>query len=155
VSQVIVEGVIKRTGETDGALRTVALTDMALDILTAMPRPLDSRELVFTAPKGGLVSLRNFRSRTWYPALVAAGAEKRVPYQCRHTFATLALAAGADLYWVSRQLGHTDIGTTLSTTLGSSQTFRSATWGCSTPTSRPDVCQNWVKAVRPVSRRGY
>jgi integrase len=28
-------------------------------------------------------------------------------------FATLAVAAGADVYWVSRQLGHTDIGTTL------------------------------------------
>jgi integrase len=28
-------------------------------------------------------------------------------------FPTLALAGGADVYWVSRQLGHTDIGTTL------------------------------------------
>jgi len=28
-------------------------------------------------------------------------------------FATLTVAAGADVYWVSRQLGHTDIRTTL------------------------------------------
>jgi integrase len=113
VSQVIVEGVIKRTGKTDGALRTVGLPDVALDILTAMPRPLDGRELVFKAPMGGPVSLRNLRSRVWYKALANAGVERRPPYQCRHTFATLALAAGADVYWVSRQLGHTNIATTL------------------------------------------
>jgi integrase len=113
ISQVIVDGVIKPTGKTDGALRTVALPDAALDVLAAMPRPLDVQELVFKAPKGGAISLRNFRRRVWYPALAAAGVERRRPYQCRHAFATLALAAGADLYWVSRQLGHKDIATTL------------------------------------------
>jgi integrase len=113
VSQVIVEGVIKRTGKTEGALRTIALPAVALGILVAMPRPLDGSELVFTAPKGGPISLRNFRRRVWYKALAGAGVERRPPYQCRHTFATLALAAGADIYWVSSQLGHADIGTTL------------------------------------------
>jgi integrase len=79
VSQVIVEGTIKRTGKTEGALRTIALPDPALDILATMPRPLDRSELVFKAPKGGPISLRNFRGRVW----------------------------------ISRQLGHADIGTTL------------------------------------------
>ena len=87
--------------------------DVALDVLAATPRPLDGSELVFKAPKGGPISLRNFRRRAWYKALADAGVERRPPYQCRHTFATLALAAGADVYWVSRQLGHTNIGTTL------------------------------------------
>jgi len=113
VSQVVVEGVMKRTGKTDRALRTIALPEAALDVLGSMPRPLDGHELVFKAPKGGHVRLRNFRRRVWYRALADAGVERRPPYQCRHTFATLALAAGADVYWVSRQLGHTDIGTTL------------------------------------------
>jgi integrase len=69
VSQVIVEGVIKRAGKTDGALRTVALPEAALDVVAAMVRPLASRTLVFTASRGGRVSLRNFRSRLWYDAL--------------------------------------------------------------------------------------
>jgi integrase len=30
----------------------------------------------------------------------------------RHTFATVLLAAGEDLYWVSEQLGHKNIRTT-------------------------------------------
>ena len=42
-----------------------------------------------------------------------SGLEYRPLYQMRHTFATLALAASADIYWVSKQLGHTSIRTTL------------------------------------------
>jgi integrase len=53
------------------------------------------------------------RRSVWKKALETAGLEHRPLYQCRHTFATLALAAGADLYWVSKQLGHANIATTL------------------------------------------
>lgn len=44
---------------------------------------------------------------------VTAGIEKNVSYHTsRHTFATLSLAAGGDLYTVSKLLGHSDIHTT-------------------------------------------
>lgn len=43
----------------------------------------------------------------------AAGIEKNVSYHTsRHTFATLSLAAGGDLYTVGKLLGHSDIHTT-------------------------------------------
>ena len=43
----------------------------------------------------------------------AAGIRKHVTFHtARHTFATLALAGGADLYTVSRMLGHRSIATT-------------------------------------------
>lgn len=48
--------------------------------------------------------------RTW---VKRAGIEKRISFHCaRHTFATLALTKGADLYSISKLLGHTNVKTT-------------------------------------------
>ena len=62
---------------------------------------------------GGYLNLDDWRRRFWYPALDKTGLERRPPYQLRHTFATLALASGASIEWVSRYMGHADIRTTL------------------------------------------
>lgn len=45
--------------------------------------------------------------------LVAAGITRKITFHCfRHTFATLQLANGTDIYTVSKMLGHTNIKTT-------------------------------------------
>ncbi|HCE59022.1 MAG TPA: recombinase [Prolixibacteraceae bacterium] len=45
--------------------------------------------------------------------LEAAGIKKKITFHCfRHTFATLQLSSGTDIYTVSKMLGHTDVKTT-------------------------------------------
>jgi integrase len=106
-------GGVRSEGKRDASLRTVLLADLALQALDELPEPLRSSQLVFAARQGGHINLANWRRRVWYPALERAELERRPLYQMRHTFATLALAAGMPIDFVSRQLGHTDIRTTL------------------------------------------
>jgi integrase len=114
INKVVVDGKLRtREGKTDTSFRTVKLPKRAIDALKRLPRLIDSETLIFPAPNGGYIDLDNWRARVWKQALEAAGVEYRPLYQMRHTYATLALAAGADIYWVSKQLGHTNIHTTL------------------------------------------
>lgn len=44
----------------------------------------------------------------WRPILIKAGVRYRRPYQMRHTWASMMLAAGEDEAWVAKMLGHVD-----------------------------------------------
>jgi integrase len=66
-------------------------------------------ELVF--PSGGdtAIDLANFRARNWPRILRDAKVRPRVVYQCRHTFARLALEHGDTPQHVAAMLGHTTL----------------------------------------------
>ncbi len=114
INKVVRNGQLRTSaGKTDAAFRTIRLQQQAIAALKALPRPIQSDALIFPATRGGYINLDNWRTRVWKEALTAAKVEYRPLYQMRHTCATLALAAGADIYWVSKQLGHTNIQTTL------------------------------------------
>jgi integrase len=69
--------------------------------------------LVFTAPEGGYMRLENFRRRVWRPGTVAAGVAPLRLHDLRHTCASLAIAAGADIKVLQRMLGHASAALTL------------------------------------------
>ncbi|HTS51826.1 MAG TPA: site-specific integrase, partial [Burkholderiales bacterium] len=77
--------------------------------------PAGALDLVFPNGAGGAQDDRNFRQRTFYPALRRAGVRRVRVHDLRHTAASLMIATGADLAAVSRQLGHANPQITLST----------------------------------------
>ncbi len=112
IAKVCVDGVVRTDqGKTDAAFRVVRLQQTALDALAAQANP--QNRLIFAAPNGGLIDLDNWRERFWKKAFDGLSIEYRPLLQMRHTYATLALSAGADLYFISKELGHRDIRTTL------------------------------------------
>jgi hypothetical protein len=69
--------------------------------------------LVFPSPGGSAHNLSNFALGFGSPALDKAELPRRRIYDMRHSFATLALAAGVPIEWVARQMGHRDTRVTL------------------------------------------
>ncbi len=68
----------------------------------------DAEEYVFSLPNGSVI--RNKVVQEWAKT---AQITKHVTFHvARHTFATMMLTAGADLYTTSKLLGHTDVQTT-------------------------------------------
>jgi integrase len=74
-------------------------------------KPRDA--LVFTAPNGGPLRNTNFRPRIFTPAADAVGLAGITPHDLRHTAASLAIAAGANVKAVQRMLGHASASMTL------------------------------------------
>jgi integrase len=70
-------------------------------------------DLVFTAPGGGVLRNTNVRPRIFDPAAERAGLVGLTPHELRHTAASLAVAAGANVKVVQLRLGHASAAMTL------------------------------------------
>ena len=70
-------------------------------------------EVVFSAPGGGPLRRGNWRHRVFDPACAAVGLAGVTPHDVRHTAASVAIAAGANVKAVQRMLGHTSAAMTL------------------------------------------
>ncbi len=104
VERVHTQGRTKPCKKSDRQRRRVPLRAKVLEVLDSHPRRLDSR-LVFPAADGDYIKQGTFRLRHWGPALRAAGIDHRGVYACRHTFAAWSIAAGIQLFYLSRIMG--------------------------------------------------
>lgn len=90
--------------------RSVPLLDVLADDLEAVRGDADA--MVAPGDRGGLLDWHNWTGRVFRPVVRRLGLTV-VPYDLRHTFASLALHEGRSLAWVSRALGHASQTTTL------------------------------------------
>jgi integrase len=72
-----------------------------------------AEDMVFTAAEGGVMRNRNAR-RAWFDrAASSIGEPALTPHEMRHTAASLAVSAGANVKAVQRMLGHASAAMTL------------------------------------------
>ncbi|MFF4566199.1 tyrosine-type recombinase/integrase [Streptomyces sp. NPDC001435] len=95
--------------------RSVPLPRSFANELGDLAKGRKADDLLFRAPEGGPLRYANFRSRVFDPAVKEAGLEGLgiTPHKLRHTAASLAIAAGADVKVVQLMLGHKDASMTL------------------------------------------
>jgi integrase len=93
--------------------RSVPIPRSLVDDLAEHLASKASGDLVFTTPSGTPLRNRNAR-RNWFdPAAEAIGQPGLTPHELRHTAASLAVSAGANVKAVQRMLGHASAAMTL------------------------------------------
>ena len=77
--------------------------------------PPNEEGFVFTAPHGGPLLRRNFRRRTWLPAVRGSVGEPMRVHDLRHTHAAMLIAQGEHPKVIQNRFGHSSIKVTLDT----------------------------------------
>jgi integrase len=93
--------------------REVPIPRSLVDELAIQMFGKDPDELVFTSPQGAPLRNHNFRTRVFAPAARSIGVSGLTPHDLRHTAASLAVQAGANVKAVQRMLGHASAAMTL------------------------------------------
>ena len=97
--------------------RTIAVPGFLVDGLAGLCDGHGDGDYVFRAARGGPVNLNNWRNRVWYPTVRGLGMEDEdvTIHSLRHTYASFAIAQGADVKTLQMQLGHSSPSITLNT----------------------------------------
>ena len=90
---------------------TLPLSADAISVLKIQKCKVGNSEWVFPSPSGGPMSPDSVLHML-HRVLKRAGLPKVRFHDLRHTFATMMLTLGADLYTTSKLLGHSNVKTT-------------------------------------------
>jgi integrase len=130
--------------KTESGVREIALRPELVSVLRAhrlASRFKQPTDFVFASESGGPMGWRNVERRAMDAAFEAAVKAKRIPvgrqkpvmHDCRHTFGSMLIAEGRDVYTVSRQMGHSNVSTTLNVYTGEFDKARNADPNASRP----------------------
>lgn len=108
--------IIGKTPKTRAGIREVPIPPHLVDDLRAQIGNRATTAPLFANRQGKHESMANWRNRQWKKATDAAKTPAGLtPKGLRHTAASLAIAAGADVLMVQKMLGHADAKETLNT----------------------------------------
>lgn len=108
-----VNGRLVWTTPKDKEARTVPVPAFLRSELAELANGRAGDAYLFTAPQGGVLRIRAAR-RGWFdPAVEEVGLDGFTPHALRHTAASLAVHAGANVLAVKRMLGHKKASMTL------------------------------------------
>lgn len=93
--------------KTAESVRDIEMSTIDRQALERQKKVTGQGDYVFCTSTGTPFDAQNLTNRVWYPLLRYLELDKRRPYQCRHTAATLWLASGENPQWIAYQLGHT------------------------------------------------
>lgn len=108
-----VHGRLEWTTPKSHQTRSVPVPRTLLDRIAVVIDGRSPDDLVFTAPRGGALRGRNWRTQVFDPARREAGLGHITPHDLRHTAASLAIGSGANVKAVQRMLGHASAAMTL------------------------------------------
>jgi integrase len=100
---------ITKAPKTSAGARKMELLPKAISSLKAQKEfTFLQNEYVFHEPKQNkpITGADQIRKNIWHPAIKLSGVRYRNPYQTRHTFATMQISKGENLWWIADQMGH-------------------------------------------------
>ena len=100
-----VNGTLHRRPPKNGKVRGLAIPQRLIPSL----EPLLTGEHVFTAPAGGPLRRRLFRTRQWLPAVEACGQDGLRFHDLRHTHASWLIRQGVHPKALAERLGHSTV----------------------------------------------